>query len=377
MHSDPRVLRQISFFKKIDFELVLSGLAYEGAHVFYPLIKVKSPFSRAMKLGVMVAGLYKLRVKDSLQHSSFKELANQSSSFDLIVANDAETWPLAIALKETHPNVKVIFDAHEQYAKEFSDVFVWKWFHKGFLEYVCANYIPQADKFLTVCDGIAQDYQKEYGVKAELILNTPEYESNLSPSPIGDTIQIVHHGIAIRSRKIEKMILMMDQLDQRFELKLILMPTDQKYFEELKILASGRNVEFLTPVPTTQISAFINSFDIGLFILEPVNFNYANALPNKLFEFIQARLAIAIGPSPEMEKIVRAENNGIVTKSFDEKEMAAMLNALSNSEIERMKENSNRTALKYSNNENEKVMEQILFDLHLISVHETHSTAQE
>jgi glycosyltransferase involved in cell wall biosynthesis len=368
------VLRQIAFFKKFGFELVLSALAYDGPYDFYPLTKAKSPFSRALKLSVMIAGLYKLRVKDSLRHSSFEELAAQRQAFDLIMANDAETWPLAIELKKAHPKAKVVFDAHEQYAKEFSDVFVWKWFHKGFLEYVCAQYIPKADKFLTVCDGIAQDYQKDYGVKAQLILNTPEYEPNLHPSEIGETIQIVHHGIANRSRKIEKMILLMDHLDKRFELKLILMPTDQKYFEELQSLATGRQVEFLKPVSTTQISTFINAFDIGLFILEPVNFNYANALPNKLFEFIQARLAIAIGPSPEMEKIVIAERNGIVTESFDEKEMAVKLNELSNSDIQRMKENSHQAALSYSNKVNEKVMEQILLDLQLISMSEVSST---
>lgn len=375
LNSDPRVLRQIDFFDKFKFDIVLSGLAYEGSYEFYPLAKLKSLFSRALKLAVMFAKLYKPRIKDSLSHSSFELLAYQASKFDFILANDAETWPLAIELKEKHPIAKVIFDAHKQYAMAFSDVFFWNWFHKGYLNYVNAHYIPKADKFLTVCDGIAQDYEQEYGVKAHLILNTPAYEQVLSPSPIGDTMQLVHHGIANRSRKIEKMIFLMDFLDHRFELKLILMLTDQKYFEELKTLAAGRSsIVFLEPVATAKIPSFINTFDVGIFILEPVNFNYAHTLPNKFFEFIQARLAIAIGPSPEMEKIVRAERNGIVTSSFEEKEMASMLNALSKSDIKRMKENSNRAAWKYSNSENEKEMEQILCDLHFL---DAHSNAKE
>ena len=33
----------------------------------------------------------------------------------------------------------------------------------------------------------------------------------------------------------------------------------------------------------------INQFDLGVYLLPPVNFNSAHALPNKFFEFIQAR----------------------------------------------------------------------------------------
>lgn len=366
MHSDPRVLRQIDFFQKLDFNIVLSGLEYEGEINFYPLIKAKSPFSRALKLGVMVARLSRLRVKGFLRNSSLKELSKISPSFDLILANDAETWPLAIELKANHPTAKVIFDAHEQYAKEFSDLLSWKWFHKSFVSYVCKNYIPKADKFLTVCDGIAKDYAEEYGVKSNLILNTPDFESDLAPSTVGSIIQIVHHGIANRSRKIEKMIRLMDYLDDRFELKLVLVPTDHKYLDELETLAFGKKIEFLDPVPTVEISSFLNSFDIGLFILEPVNFNYAFALPNKFFEFIQGRLAIAIGPSHEMRKIVIEEEIGIVASSFDEVEMANLLNSLTRRDIMTMKENSHRIAMKYSNSQNEKIMKELLSDLNLL-----------
>jgi glycosyltransferase involved in cell wall biosynthesis len=367
MDSDPRVLRQISFFEKCGFDIVLSGLEYEGNKPFFHLVKAKSPFFRALKLGIMVARLARLRVHEFLYHSSLKELRKISPEFDLILGNDAETWPLAVELRKSHSQAKVIFDAHEQYAKEFSDMLVWKWFHKRFVKYVCEKYIPKADKFITVCDGIAQDYAKEYGVKADLILNTPDFEPDLKPSPVQEKVRIIHHGIANRSRKIEKMIRMMDYLDSRFELKLMLMPADPAYFSELREMAKGKEIEFLDPVSTQMISGFINQFDIGLFILEPVNFNYANALPNKFFEFIQARLAIAIGPSPEMKKIVLEEGNGIVTETFEEEEMAQKINSLEKTEIQRMKEISHAVARKYSNEQNEKVYEEILVEIGLFN----------
>lgn len=364
---DPRVLRQIHFFEKMNFEITLSSLDYTGNHSFIPVVRKKTLFFRFVKFFLMLFRLTSLRKVEFLYHSNIKKLKTICTGFNLILANDIETWPIGVALKKYSPQSKLVFDAHEYYAKHFSDVWKWNWFHRRYLNYLCEKCIPVADRFITVCDGISREYEKYYRVKSILILNTPNYEPLLTPSFKKEKIQIIHHGITNRSRKIEKMIYLMDHLDSRFELKLMLVPSDPVYFFELKELAKGKAVEFLDPVPTEEISSFINRFDIGLFILEPVNFNYANALPNKFFEFIQARLAIAIGPSPEMKKIVEIEHNGIVAPTFEEDEMAQSLNALSINEIQIMKENSNRVAWKYSNNENEKVMKKLLYDLNLIT----------
>lgn len=365
LNSDPRVLRQISFFQKKGFDITLCGQGYDGELPFFPLAKPKSLFSRGKKLFLMLGRLSKLRVHDFLKHSSFQELSRVEPTFDLILGNDLETWPIAINLKKAQPKAKVIFDAHEQYTKEFSDRFVWNWFHREYMKFVSKEYIPKADKFITVCEGIARDYEQEYGIKPLLVLNSPEYEPGLSPSPMGETIELIHHGIANRSRKIEKMIRLMDYLDAKFTLKLMLVPSDLTYLIELKDLAKGKAVEFLAPVPTKEISKFINQFDIGLFLLEPVNFNYEHALPNKFFEFIQARLGIAIGPSPEMKSIVDKEGNGIVSETFEEKKLAEKLNGLDRPQIQKMKENSDAIARKYSNEQNEVVLDEILNSLGL------------
>jgi hypothetical protein len=104
----------------------------------------------------------------------------------------------------------------------------------------------------------------------------------------------------------------------------------------------------------------INKYDIGLFFLEPVNFNYKHALPNKLFEFVQARLAIAIGPSPEMASIVNKYDLGLVTKSFDPKEMARSLNELTKEKIQYYKNQSHRFARELSADENKKKLLKIV-----------------
>ena len=116
--------------------------------------------------------------------------------------------------------------------------------------------------------------------------------------------------MASKERGIEKMIEMMEYLDSRFTLDLMLVKTaDEEYFKNLESQVSQtKNTRIIPTVPFEEIIPFTSQYDIGFYILQPTNFNGYNALPNKFFEFIQARLAIAIGPSPEMSKYVKTYN---------------------------------------------------------------------
>ena len=141
------------------------------------------------------------------------------------------------------------------------------------------------------------------------------------------------------------MIRMLDDLDDRFTLDLILVPSEPAYFDYLRRLARDRpRVRFLDPVPMPEIAARLNHYDLGLYLLEPNSFNNRHALPNKFFEFIQARLAIAIGPSPEMARLVRAHGLGIVADDFDPRSLAASLKGLTTADIDAFKAASHRAA---------------------------------
>src|SRR5690606_10777372 len=84
--------------------------------------------------------------------------------------------------------------------------------------------------------------------------------------------------------------------------------------------------------------------DVGLFNLPPYTFNYRHALPNKLFEFIQARLCIVISNSVEMKKIVEDYGLGVVSTGYSADELVTSLRQLSKSEIARYKNNAHNAA---------------------------------
>jgi hypothetical protein len=93
-----------------------------------------------------------------------------------------------------------------------------------------------------------------------------------------------------------------------------------------------------------QLVRRANAYDIGLYALPPVNLNRRFALPNKFFEFIQARLAVAIGPSLEMARLVNQYRCGIVADDFRPETLASALETLDGTAIASFKRASHAAA---------------------------------
>ncbi|MBA4055404.1 MAG: hypothetical protein C0490_11880, partial [Marivirga sp.] len=72
--------------------------------------------------------------------------------FDLVIANDVETLPLAFAFRN---KPKVIFDAHEYAPRHFEDKKMWRFFFQNFNTWLCEKYIPLTSGMMTVGKGLA------------------------------------------------------------------------------------------------------------------------------------------------------------------------------------------------------------------------------
>jgi glycosyltransferase involved in cell wall biosynthesis len=253
-------------------------------------------------------------------------------------------------------NAKVILDLHE-YSPRQHDNLIMDLLFKKFRVYFFKRYLKQCDLILTVSDGIAQEYQKNFGVLPIIITNASPYKE-IQPRLVDpDNIKMIHHGDTSPARKLEKMIEIMKYTEPRFSLYFMLIKTDLNYYNKLKKMAGNiHNVHFIDPVPMNRIVDTINQFDIGLFLLEPFSFNAVMALPNKFFEFVQARLALAIGPSPEMIKLVKKFDLGIISDDFSPKSMAKLLNNLSAEKIQYYKDQSHRSAYELSSKKNDEII---------------------
>jgi glycosyltransferase involved in cell wall biosynthesis len=175
---------------------------------------------------------------------------------------------------------------------------------------------------------ISERYRDEFGFESVLVLNAPDLVSTPERAVDFEHVQFVHHGLAIRHRKLESMISTVALSHKRFRLHFILMERDHGYLDDLKRFAEkcapGR-VVFHDAIRPEDIVRRISEYDIGFCFIYPSNYNYKVSLPNKFFDSISAGLAILIGPSPAMAGVVREHQVGWVAPSFEPQAMAATL----------------------------------------------------
>ena len=367
LKHDARVKRQINWLRKKYAVTVVCFDAEEIPGVTF--IRIRQTRLTTLRKGMLALtlalGSYKLAYRIFHNYGYLGEQLN--AKYDLVVANDIDTLPLAFQWKGA---AKVIFDAHEYAPRHFENNWIWRTFFQPFYIHLCKQYIPRTSAMFTVGEGLAKEYESNFGVKPVIITNSTRY-FDLEPSTVlPDRIRLVHHGIINPSRRLELMIDMMARLDSRFTLDMILMTSDyasaqtRTYIHEFRRRAEENpRIKILPSVRSDKVIDTIRQYDIGVFLIPPINFNYANTLPNKLFDFIQARLAIAIGPTPEMANIVTRYGNGVVAEDFQAASLAQKLNAITQEELIRYKNKSSVAARELNAERNETIFMQVIDEL--------------
>lgn len=341
LESDPRVLRQIRALKEFH-SITTCGISNAGIDglnekpLLYRPSKTQSFFTRLSNFAKMITGK-----TDQLTWNDSVKNQLDDSRYDVIIVNDPREMPLAVELqKGKSKNANIYFDLHEWYCEEKNNSI----YNKVYRDLV-DKYFHHANITSTVNDEISSFYQKRYDKAPVVIQNTGKYFENPPRDIDTNSIKIVHHGVLNRSRKLELMVSMMNHVEDRFTLDFYLVGTDKKYLSELKSLAKNlNNVRFNKPVAFDQIVPMLYNYDIGLFILDPLVESYKYALPNKLFEFIQARLVVAISPNPSMKSLVEKYDVGIVANDYTSKSMAQKLNNVSLEKLNHYKANADKAA---------------------------------
>jgi hypothetical protein len=368
LRHDARVARQVDFLSEGNqLTIACFNSPPEWTHEVFHIKRIRPTY-----LEKAISSIFLLTNQFESAYSVLYDFPNFRSqikdrAFDLIVANDIESLPLAFKIKGKE---KILFDAHEYAPRHFEDKLVWRIFFQRFNKYLCKKYLPQVDKMITVGEALAKEYTKHYPVDPVVVTNA-NYLSNHAPSKVDpNKIKLIHHGAANPSRQLEIMIEMMNLLDERFSLDLMLLTPStankktRDYLTTLKNMIKDKpKINIIPPVKSSEVVVSIHHYDIGIFLLPPINFNYANTLPNKFFDFVQARLCIAIGPTPEMAALVTTYDLGVVADDFTAISLAKKINALSNSDIARFKEQSNKAATTLSAEQNKVLLKNIVTKL--------------
>lgn len=328
LHRDARVLRQIRLLVD-DYDVTTCGYG-------------PSPDPRVVEHREIPRGLVHWhkdrrttilrlfqRTYDTMPLTRHLRTVLGRGEFDLILANDVDAVPLAVSLE---PHLGVHADLHEFSSRQKEEDRVWRLFVAPFLRWMVRRWVTRADSVTTVGPGLAAQYAKEFGVEAGVVLNAPA-RADLVPTPVGRPIRLVHAGNAVPAR-LEVLLGAMDLVTTDLTLDLYLVDPGSGYAARLRERYAGHpRVRVHEPVGTDEVVGTLNAYDVGVYSLPPISFNFRHALPNKFFDFVQARLAVVVGPSPEMAALVQEHGLGVVADDFSPQALARALDALAPQEV--------------------------------------------
>jgi len=337
--SDPRVLKQVELFRD-RYDVTTCGLGPAPAGVVQHL---RIPDGARGWVDDRFAMLFR-RYRQGYWKMSAVAAAKDMlpvGGFDVVLANDLNTVPLALSL---NPPRGVHADLHEFAPREKEDDLKWRLFVAPFMRWLCRRYLPQVASATTVATGIAEEYEKDYGVHFTVVTNAAPYEER-SPRPVGYPIRLIHSAAGQRYRRLETFIEVMENAPEGVELDLIVVPNEPDYVAELKQRGAGvQQLRFRDPVPYSELVSTVAEYDVALAFLPPTNFNLANALPNKFFEAVQARVGLIIGPSPEMKRILDRHGLGVSTPDFSREALHRVIRELTPARVDEWKQAADRAA---------------------------------
>lgn len=257
---------------------------------------------------------------------------------DVFLACDLDTLPAnyLVSLIRKKP---LIYDSHEFYT-EVPEL-VGRHRTKRIWEWIESRILPHLQYAYTVSRSIALAYNQKYGINMEVIHNYPLRQINPEIINInlktGNEHIIVYQGSVNLGRGLELAILAMKFIENS---RLVIIGEGDIKDDLVKLTSDAGltdKVTFTGRVPQQNLYNYTRQADIGISLEEDLGLNYRYALPNKLFDYIQAEVPVLVSDLPEMAAIVRKYDIGRIINSNDPRELAACFNSMLENEDDRFR----------------------------------------
>lgn len=251
---------------------------------------------------------------------------------DLLVANDLDTL-LPNYIVSKMKGIPLIYDSHE-YFTEVPELVnrkrvqrIWK----GIEHWI----FPKLKNIITVNDSIANLYEKEYGIRPEVVRNIPSshnFQVSKTRKDLGlpsNKFILILQGSGINmDRGTEEMVEAMQYINKA--LLLIVGGGDVLEILKEKVvdLSLQDKVIFRPKQAYINLMQYTANADIGLTLDKDTNLNYRFSLPNKLFDYIHAGIPVIASSLPEIKKIIDKYNIGDFIPSHDPKLIAQKVNEI-------------------------------------------------
>ncbi|MDD2129115.1 glycosyltransferase family 4 protein [Pseudomonas sp. 17391] len=249
---------------------------------------------------------------------------------NLVHAHDVNTLPTAW-LAARLSRARLVYDAHEiSTSREGYSSF------RRLVGFVEKQLMPRADGSITTTDARAKYFARAYGVARPTVLqNRPRLTQCETSNRIREELKlkapwpiILYQGGLQQGRGLEKLIRTAENVPNAYfvfigggRLALDLVQLREK-------LGLQERVHFIPTVSLSKLPDYTASADIGVQPIENTCLNHYTTDSNKLFEYLIAGLPVVATDFPEIRRIVRNNNVGLLVPENDSLALAAALNQL-------------------------------------------------
>ena len=264
--------------------------------------------------------------------------------YDLILGHDFQTAPLADRLARKL-GVPFSIDVHEYARGQYVADRRWRWHERPWTDALQSRFLPRAAALTVVCDGIADLLQEDYPlVEPPTVIRSFAQHRELPFHATADRITALYHGILAPTRGLEEAIASAPLWDSSIQL-VIRGAGAPGYVAGLshlvERLGASDRVTIEGPVPAAEMIERANAdADIGFFVQPDLSPQKRFTLPNKFFEYVTAGLALCVSDLPEMARLMKQHDLGVLVPETTPDGIAAALNSLDPETVDRFKRNS-------------------------------------
>lgn len=277
---------------------------------------------------------------------------------DIVNCHSLPTLPIGVLVKLLS-GARLVYDAHEL-ETETAGTRESRRRVARVLERWC---MPFVDLTIVVSPGIEAWYRDRYGIKAiATVLNTPHFRESAATSVnfsqiLGidtDKKILLYQGGLSPGRGLE---VLTEAASALFEAGYVLVLMGYGPLEEaLRQQAKSKHFYVCPAVDPEILLNYTAAADIGLCLIEDVCLSYHLSLPNKLFEYVMARIPIVASDLPEIRKVVHGNQIGACIPSWDIQSIVDTVCAVKKIPMVELQERLEKLAKAYSWKNQEDVM---------------------
>lgn len=248
----------------------------------------------------------------------------------VVHAHDVNTLPTAwLAAKLS--GARVVYDAHEiSTSREGYNSF------RGLVARVEGVLMPRVQGSITTTDARAKFFARAYGVPRPVVLqNRPRLTVSPASQRIRQELQlqqpwpiVIYQGGLQQGRGLERLVRIAASVNDAYfvfigggRLTAPLTALSQE-------LGLTERVHFIPTVSLADLPSYTASADIGVQPIENTCLNHFTTDSNKLFEYLIAGLPVVATDLPEIRRIVRAFDIGLLVRESDDQQLIDALNRL-------------------------------------------------